>query len=135
MSYSPEQHNKRIEEELKRLNQELSICHEVKATLDSPGWKDTIAPLIDRLIIEVAGGKLGDTWVSGKLDKARKNERREFWIGYKQALIELHGRIMFHSQQLQLLEDRIKSLQVSMQERYRVPLMDDTRYSQQDMEG
>lgn len=135
MSYSPEQHNSRIETELKRLNQELSICREVKVTLDSAGWKNTLGPLIDRLIIEVAGGKLGDTWVSGKLDKARKDERREFWIGYKQALIEFHGRVMFHSQQLKLLEDRIKSLQVSLEERYKVPLVDDTRYAQQDLEG
>jgi hypothetical protein len=129
MSYSPEQHQELVNAEEKRLNQQLSICRDLKLTLDSAGWKNTIGPLIDRLITEVAGGKLGDTWVSGKLDRARKDEKREFYIGFKQALIELHGRIMFHSQQIPVIEERLKSLQLDKQEKYRVPLVDDTRYN------
>ena len=107
MSYCPEEHAELINAEEQRVGKEISICQEVKTTVDSKGWKDTIEPLIDRLIIEVVGGKLGDTWVGGKLDRARKDERREYWIGYKQALIDLHGRVMFHLQQLPMLEEQM----------------------------
>jgi len=131
MPYSPQEHAELINAEEQRVNKEISICQEVKTTVESPGWKNTIGPLLDRLITEVLGGKLGDTWVGGKLDRARKDERREFWIGYKQALIELHGRVMFHLQQLPVLEDRVKALQEDKKERYRVPLVDDSQYGNQ----
>lgn len=128
MNYSQQEHVELINAEEQRVGKEISICQEVKNTVESKGWKDTIEPLIDRFIVEVVGGKLGDTWVGGKLDRARKDERREYWIGYKQALIELHGRVMFHLQQLSMLEDRMKSLQEDKKERYRVPLVEDSRY-------
>jgi len=128
VSYLPEQHKALVDEREKRLNHDLSICREVKAVLDSKGWKDTLGPIIDKTIMEVVGGKVGDTWISGKIDRARKDERREYWIGFKQALIELHGKIMFHLQQIPLLEEQLKQLQLSRQERYKVPMVDDTRY-------
>ena len=128
MSYSPDNHNEILNAEEERLHKELSICAAVKDLLDSEGWKNTIGPTLDRMIIDVLGGKIGDMWVSGKLDRAKKEERREFHIGYKQALIDLHSRIMFHAEQLPLLKQRLKSVQEDKQLRYRVPLVDDTRY-------
>lgn len=127
MGYSEEEHNSLINESEKKLNKSLSICRAVKETLDSDGWKNTIAPLLDRMIIDTVGGKLGDIWVSGKLDRAKKEERREFYVGYKQALMDLHGRIMFHLQQLPMIEDNLKVLQTDKEERYRIPLVNDER--------
>lgn len=127
MGYSPEQQVDLVNESEKKLNKSLSICRAVKETIDSDGWKNTIGPLIDKMIIDVVGGKIGDDWVSGKLDRAKKEERREFYIGYKQALIDLHGRTMFHVQQLPMIEDNLKVLQKDKEERYRVPLVNDER--------
>jgi hypothetical protein len=128
VAYSPDEHKPLIDEQEKRLNKELSICRAVKETLDSAGWKNTIEPILDRMIIDTVGGKVKDVWVSGKLDRAKKEERREFYIGYKQALMDLHGRLMFHLQQIPAIEDRIKEIQRENEERFRVPLVDDTRY-------
>jgi len=125
--YSSEEHNSLINESEKKLNKSLAICRAVKETLDSDGWKNTIAPLLDRMIIDTVGGKLGDVWVSGKLDRAKKEERREFYVGYKQALMDLHGRILFHLQQLPMIEDNLKNLQTEKEERYRIPLVNDER--------
>lgn len=125
--YSPEEHNSLINESEKKLNKSLSICRAVKETVESDGWKNTIAPLLDKMIIDIVGGKIGDVWSSGKLDRAKKEERREFYVGYKQALIDLHGRIMFHLQQLPMVEDNLKALQLEKEERYRIPLVDDQR--------
>ena len=127
MPYSSEEHNSLINESEKKLNKSLAICRAVKETLDSDGWKNTIAPLLDRMIIDTVGGKLGDVWVSGKLDRAKKEERREFYVGYKQALMDLHGRILFHLQQLPMIEDNLKNLQTEKEERYRIPLVNDER--------
>jgi len=127
MGYSPDEHNSLINESEKKLNKSLSICRAVKETLDSEGWKNTIGPLLDRMIIDMVGGKIGDGWVSGKLDRAKKDEMREFYIGGKQSLMDFHGRIMFHVQQLPMIEDNIKSLQTEKEERYRIPLVNDER--------
>jgi hypothetical protein len=128
MSYLPEQHNEILNAEEQKTGTQITVCQKVKETVDTAGWKEIIAPTIDRMIIDTVGGKLGDTWVSGKLDRARLDERREFWIGYKQALIDLHGRIMFHLQQLPVLEEKLKVLKQDREVRYRVPLVDDTKY-------
>jgi hypothetical protein len=128
MPYSQDNRNELLTAEESRLNRDLTICRDVKETIFTPGWLNTIGPLIDRMIIDVVGGKIGDTWTSGKLDRAKKEERREFYVGYKQALIDLHSRIMFHKDQITVLEERLKQVQKSKEEKYRVPLVDDTRY-------
>ena len=127
MGYSNEEHQDLVNESEKKLNKSLTICREVKETLNSNGWKNTISPLLDRMIIDTVGGKLGDVWVSGKLDRAKKEERREFYVGYKQALMDLHGRVMFHLQQLPMIEDNLKALQKDKEEHYRIPLVSDER--------
>lgn len=76
--------------------------------------------------MDIVGGKVGDTWISGKLDRAKTDEKREFYIGAKQALIELIGRIKFHKTQLPLLEERLKEMKKPA--KYRMP-MEDTRYA------
>jgi hypothetical protein len=127
MSYDGIENKESVGEE-QRLHKEASICQEVNNVLESNGWKNTIGPLIDRMIMDIVGGKIGDTWVSGKLDKAKKDERREFYVGYKQSLIDLHSRIMFHKQQLFTITDRLSQIEKDKQVRYRVPMVDDTRY-------
>jgi len=127
VGYSPEENFNLVNESEKKLNKSLAICRAVKETLDSDGWKNTISPLLDRMIVDTVGGKVGDVWVSGKLDRAKKEERREFYVGYKQALMDLHGRIMFHLTQLPMIEDNLKALQDEKQARYRVPLVSDER--------
>ena len=129
MGYSPSEHAELINAEESRVSKEITICQEVKNTIGTEGWQNTIGPTIDRMIIDVVGGKLGDVWVSGKLDRAKKEERREFHIGYKQALIDLHARVMFHLQQLPMLEEQMKMLQEDKKEHYRIPLVEDSRYS------
>jgi hypothetical protein len=131
MSYSPQEFNLQIDRDLKEISKKMSVCKKVCDTLDSDGWNDILSPLLDRMIIDVVGGKIGDTWVSGKLDRAKKEERREFYIGYKQALIDFHARAYFHAMQLDKLKEQQKDLTASKQERYRQPLVEDTSYGVQ----
>jgi hypothetical protein len=127
MGYSPQEHQDLVNESEKKTNKSLAICRAVKETVESDGWKNTIGPLIDKMIIDVVGGKIGDVWLLGKLDRAKKEERQDFYIGYKQALIDLHGRVMFHKQQLPMLEDNLVAIQKEKVERFRIPMVDDNK--------
>jgi hypothetical protein len=129
MPYQPEQEQDPLNNEERRLYEQLTICNDIKLTVNSLGWKNIIGPLIDRMIIDIVGGKIGDTWVSGKIDKAKKEERREFYVGYKQALIDLHGRVMDHLLHIPRIEDRLKAIEEEKKAKFRVPMVDDTRYN------
>lgn len=134
MPYGPEDVDQ-LDKQIIKLYRDATICRDVKALMESPGWKNTVGPLLDKMIIDVVGGKINDTWTSGLLDRAKKEERREFYIGYKQALIDLHGRMMFHLTQLVQLEDQIKQREGEKQPKYHVPMVDDTRYGEPRKEG
>ena len=128
MSYSDSQFNP-TDEELKNLHKKLEICNKVVATLETPGWKDIISPIIDSMIIGVLGGKIGDNWSSGKIMRARSEEKREYYIGYKQALIDLHTRILLHQSEKVKNEDLIKGLKENKSKGYRIPMVEDSRYA------
>ena len=129
MSYSQERQDNLVNDNLKSVNKTISICRKVKETLETSGWKDVIAPIIDREIIDVVGGKIGDTWVGGKISRARLDERREYWVGYKQALMNLSNRIMFHLDELKRSEESLKVLEGDKARGPRIPMLEDSRYA------
>jgi hypothetical protein len=138
MPYSPDSQAEdlsRIDAEEQKTMKELSICRAVKEMVDSDGWKNTVGLLLDRMITDVVGGKIGDTWTGGKVDRARSEDKMTYYVGYKQSLIELHGRIMFHLTQIPLLEAKMKALEAERKPRYRVPMMEDTRYNPETPNG
>ena len=118
-----------LEAEIKKANQDLTICQKVSDTLATAGWKDIIEPLIDKTIMDITGGKIGDKWYGGLIDKARKDERREYYIGYKQAMIDFNRRIMAYRDGVKMLQDKANNLKKNKEEvRYKLPLVDDTKY-------
>lgn len=128
MGYSHLNNESQIQNEIAKLNSKIEVCLKVRDTLNTAGWRDIIEPLLDRTIIDVLGGKIGDTWVSGKLDKARTDEKREFYIGLKQGLIDFHSRVKFHLTELNRLQEEHKQILQDSQVRFRQPLVEDTSY-------
>jgi hypothetical protein len=118
-----------IEQEVKKANEDLKKCQLVEAIVQSDGWKTVIEPLIDKTIMDVIGGKVNGKWYGGLLDRARKDERREFYIGYKQALVDLHARVMAYVKAIQQLKDKVDTLKRDNTPKYKLPLVDDTRYN------
>jgi hypothetical protein len=80
------------------------------------------------MIITILGGKVDGKWISGRVDRARSDERREFHIGSKQALIEFHQRAYAHVRQIELIENQLKNISAEKKLGYRVP-MEETRYN------
>lgn len=124
MSYQPQVQDELFNEQAKELNKKLEICKEVADVVAMPGWKNTLEPILDRMIVDIVGGKLNGVWFTGKLDRAKKEERREFYIGAKQALIEFTQRINAHTQQVKILEEQIKSLNATRDVGYKMPMQD-----------
>lgn len=119
----------RLNEELKRLNDTLRTCKLVEETLQTKGWSEVVEPLIDRTIGDLLGSKINGRWNGGILDRARKEERREYYIGYKQALIDLHRRIYAYADNVKTYEDKKDALIAKTAEpKFKKPMLDDTRY-------
>ena len=115
-----------VDARIKRENERLTEARAVKATLESKGWSDICQVVLDRMIADVVGGKVGDKWRAGKLVNARSDEKREFYVGYKQALIDLNNRLWAYVHVIPGLEELIEQLESEGVEEIR-PLQD-TRY-------
>ena len=115
--------------ELKKANEDMTRCLKVETTVQSPGWQEIIEPLLDKMLMDIVGGKVNGKWYGGLLDRAKKDERREYYIGYKQALIDLHGRVMAFPNGIKQLQTKLENLKKSQIPRYKLPLVDDTRYN------
>lgn len=65
----------------------------VQSTLDSKGWKQLISPMLDEMITSVIGRKHEGKWLQGHMVKSRKDEKKEFYIGYLCALQEFSNSV------------------------------------------
>ena len=129
MPYQPEQPQVLFDERIKKVSRDITICQKVQGTLESQGWQEILGPILEKMILEVLGGKLGEGYLSGRLDRARTDERREYYIGYKQALIDFYNRSFNHIKQLPVLEKQLKMLKLDYEKGTRVPMVEDTRYN------
>ncbi len=117
-----------VEAEINKLNDTIKSCRVVEETVSTEGWKTVIEPLIDKMIMDITGSKVAGKWYGGLLDRAKKDERREFYIGYKQALIDLHRRVGAYVDSVAIYEGKKKELIRSKNVKYTQPMLDDTRY-------
>ena len=113
----------------KKLYEELNTCQKVKDTMNTPGWK-VIESILDRMIVDVLGGKVGNEWKAGIIKEAKKDEERDYYIGYKQFGIDFHNRIYNHIVRMEALRQHISKIeeQEAKGETYVTP-MEDTRYA------
>jgi len=99
-------------EQLQKLNSKLTACRQVVETLETPGWKKIIQPIIDKMIKDVIGGRDGEYWDSGQIKgEVFKQYKTEHMLGYRQSLIDLHNRIWAYKGQIKQLEQQISGMQ------------------------
>lgn len=104
-------YDEQIAQNEQQLQKNISVGMEVKATLETPGWKKTIKPLLDKMISDVLGGKIENYWSLGCLFKKDNLGKEEFFIGYKQSLVELNNYVYKLADQIKTCEEKLKSIE------------------------
>lgn len=116
-----------VSKEINKLNETLRTCQLVQETLNTKGWLEIVEPLIDKMLNDILGAKLNGRWYGGLLDRAKKEEKREYYVGYKQALIDLHRRVYAYADNIKQLEDKRDAIISNAKPKYTTPMLD-TRY-------
>lgn len=90
-------HNK---EQLEQLGELIEAGQQVEETLTSKGWTNHIGKLLDKMILDVVGGKENGRWSNGALDSKTdsvhtlpKQDELLSLMAYKKALTDLHQHI------------------------------------------
>jgi len=115
----------KIENEQKAHYQKITDGTTVQATLKTKGWKKIIGPMLDKMVKDIVGGKYFNRWSGGNLTKARKDETLAYYIGYKQALIDLHNRVWNYVDQVEKSKNIISKLDKEKEHPFKMPMTDD----------
>ena len=76
---------------LRKLGREIDQSEKVLVTLNTPGWKEIIGPILDKMIEDVVGGKRDGRWHNGALDDKRLGEiKLQNLCWYKRGLTDFH---------------------------------------------
>lgn len=93
--------------------QDLLLIKQGKMVADlveTEGWKQIVSPLIDKMIVDVVGGKEGSVWNTGSFGDKRLGEvKADRLLWYRQALIELNNHIYSYLEAGKNAEERLKS--------------------------
>ena len=100
----------------------IAIGDKVKAVLESNGWGEVIGPLLDKMIIDVLGGMENGRWHNGSLDRARKDEKKEFLLGYKAGLVNFHSAVHSYMDESENAKETIKELNDEARAGWEVPM-------------
>jgi len=92
------------------LKRQLHAALLVRETLTTDGWADIIQPIIDRSIGDILGHKRGKKWAGGLISKTEHLNKIDYYIGYKQALVDLNNRIWNYLLSISALEEQIKRM-------------------------
>ena len=77
------------EARLRELGKLIDNGQKIQLLLDSDGWKEIVAPLLDKMIVDLVGGREGSRWTNGSLDDKRLGEERlKSLMAYKRALTD-----------------------------------------------
>lgn len=96
----------------KRINYEmLRQAQGVKQVVDMQGWKETIDPLITKMANDVFGAKVDSMWSTGIVSQDTTGETLKYYLGYRQAMIDLANRIQAYVNNIEHCEKRISYLE------------------------
>lgn len=65
----------------------------IEEVMRTKGWKQLIEPVFDEIVNSVIGVKKNGRWLQGHFVKSRKDEKKEFYIGYVCAAQEIWNSI------------------------------------------
>jgi len=114
-----------LNERAKILNKKLTACRSVKRVLTQKGWREVLQPLLEAMINDVVGYKQGNKYINGALCKPQEINY-EYFIGYKQALMDFNNRAWNYVDSMGMINQQIKNLEAQArgEEKYINPMME-----------
>lgn len=85
------------------------------------GWRQLVEPMFDEMISSVIGVKKNGRWLAGHFIRSRKDEKKEFYIGYASALQEMWNSI----QQYQFAAEIVRKRAEEVSEKVIIPMVED----------
>ena len=118
----------RLNKEISKLNEAVRSCKLIEETIGTKGWQEIVEPLLDKMINDILGAKVKGRWDGGIINNVTQEKSPEFYIGYKQALIDFHNRVYAYNDNVELYEKRKEDLVNGTKARFKTPMIDDKRY-------
>jgi hypothetical protein len=106
-----------------KLAEKKALAQRVEKTLKSKGWQEIVGPLIDKTIKDIVGGKYGNKWSGGHVQKARA--KMDYYVGYKQGLIDLHNRLWAYVNSIVILQKQIESIHKEREAKTQIPMLEE----------
>lgn len=103
----------------------------VSDMMGTRGWKTLVEPLFDEMITSVIGLKKNGRWLTGHMVKSRKDEKKEFYIGYLCGLQELCNSIQNYPFSAEVIKKRME--EVAETETEVIPMVNDDEENVQDI--
>jgi len=86
--------DKLVDERRQKINATITTGKLVRDLTEHTAWSMIIAPLLDKMLIDVLGGKNKDgTWHAGTITLDEKHST-DYYIGYRQFGIDFVNRVM-----------------------------------------
>ena len=83
------------EQRLEELSKYIDVCGKVTETVNTDGWKEVLQPMLDKMIIDVIGGKENGRWSQGSISKHDiGSEPAIALLSYKRALTDFSNYIL-----------------------------------------
>ncbi len=110
-----------------KLYEKLRICRLVEETINTRGWQEIILPSLNRMIQEEVGGRLGDKWIYGKIQRTKDTDNVWFHIGAKQSLMEFHNHIYNYLRSIEIIKSQIRGIEAEKTGKFERPMMEVVR--------
>lgn len=98
----------------------------IEEVFKTKGWKTLIEPMFDEMVASVIGTKKNGLWLKGHFIKSRKEEKKEFYIGYACAIQELWNSIQNYPNSAEAIKRRIaERAEEEKESNIQIPLVND----------
>lgn len=97
---------------LEKLEQERQKSLKLHETLSSLGWREVGQAMLDKMIQDTIGQKVGNHWDTGIVGAKQDDPRYslEYLLAYRQALIDLNNRLWDKASRKDKVDQEIKRL-------------------------
>ena len=104
------------------LTTKLSICKKVQGMLDTDGWKNVIAPRINAMIAEYAGGIRDGQHTPGLIGTSETSENMLKRVGIREGMVRVYNMIMCHPRDEANIVEQLRIMQQNQEKGYRQPM-------------